>query len=190
MSSQDSRNGKSPQLSPGWKCSVGIPASHGASPCPSGHRAHRVVRRSHVSIWGGIFPVARACWCGSSACGSLVSWCQHLSLLWGLLFAGWAGSGLPWQLLRKPCSALLPRPAPGAVECEAWSFDGALTEPPSCPVSIHIGLQATCTHVSVLRTLGRGGSVWPHVGVGLTSTCISSLYSSQARAFMPALRPL
>lgn len=93
------------------------------------------------------------------------------------------GAGCPGSSFGSPA-----RPCCPALPLGMWSvrsFDGALTEPPSCPLSIRLGLQATCTHVSVPRTLGRGGSVWPHVGVGLTSTCISSLYSSQAPAFMP-----
>lgn len=62
-------------------------------------------------------------WCGRFACGSLVSLCQHLSLLWELSLAGWGMKGLSWQLLRKPrpCSALLPTPVPGDAECKAWN---------------------------------------------------------------------
>lgn len=116
-----------------------------------------------------------ACSGGSSACLWLIGVpVPILSSLWGLLLAGWGVSRLSWPLLQKPGSILLPSPALGDVEGEAWSFTQL-----SCP---HTSWTAGRLHSHVCAENPEA-----HVGVGLTSysTCTSSLSPSQARALKP-----
>lgn len=97
--------------------------------------------------------LVRCCHC-TFACGSLVSLSAPVLALGAT--PCWLGSQRaepvpPWE---APGSVLLSTPVLGMWSVTPGVSRGALIQPPSWPVSVHLGLRAACPHSAVLSTLG------------------------------------
>lgn len=97
--------------------------------------------------------LVRCCHC-TFACGSLVSLSAPVLALGAIpcwLGSRWADPVPPWE---APGSVLLSTPVLGMWSVMPGVSRGALIQPPSWPVSVHLGLRAACPHSAVLSTLG------------------------------------